>query len=1232
MSSVFFKIYNWLKPRKAISILLFVGVFALLAFIATRLQFEEDITKLIPSSERSDITNKVLKQVNFADKIVVYLETKNDGNEDDLTEYATEFVDSLNATCGTYIKEIQGKVNDEEIGTTLDFIYNNIPLFLDASDYKTIADKLPKDSIAQLTQANYKTLVSPTGVFARQTILRDPLGLSFMGLKKLQKLQVDDNFKIHNSFLVTKDNKNLLLFIKPNSASNETADNTKFVENLYQIQENLNTKFKDKVGSEYFGSTVIAVANAKQIKHDIQFTVSIAMTILLLILIFFYKKVLIPLILFTPTILGGLVAVAFLFFLKGKISAISLGIGSVLLGITLDYSLHILTHFKKNNDVAQLFKDVAKPILMSSLTTAIAFLCLIFLKSEALQDLGVFAAFSVLFSSLFALVFIPLVYRASKKKHTSKSTFLEVFSAYNFDKSKLLIGLIALITVVSMFTYKKVYFDNDISKLNFTTKALRTTEQKLDKLTNTNSKSIYTVAYGTSMQDALVANDTITQVLEELKSNKDILSFSSIGALVLSEKTQKEKIDRWNQFWQQHNKATLQQNLIKSGTLLGLKPKTFNKFYNHLNTDFSSVSVDDYKGLKTFFVDEFIASKEDLSTVTSLLKVSDENYQKVINKLNAQNNLVVIDRKNMNETFLGNLKNDFNSLIGYSLIAVVLILLLFFRNVELTLITIIPIALTWFITVGVMGLLNVKFNIFNIIISTFIFGLGVDYSIFITNGLIKQYKYGVKELKTYKTSILLSVITTILGVGVLIFAKHPALKSISIVSIIGILSAMLIAFTIQPLLFRFFVSGRTQKGLAPLRTRTFLQSLLLMTFYGLGGMILSLISIVILPLIPISKKKKFKWLHSTMAKMVTATLYGNPFVKKQVINPHNEDFTKPAIIISNHSSSLDTLTIGMVTSNIIYLVNDWVYKSPVFGLLARVTGFYPVSSGVDGSVDHLKEKVKQGYCLVVFPEAKRSYTNKLGRFHKGAFFLASELELDILPLYLHGNAEVMPKGDFIIHDGSLIVKIGQRIKYEELSNYGKTNREITKAMSSFYKNEFHKVRNELEHADYFKDILLSNYHYKGFDLLSKVKDDFTKNREVYKFLNEELPLKAEIAHITDNYGQLDILLVSKSLDRKIVTFIINKEKRTIAKNCYTSQNRKVNYVDDVKQVVNPKTSMLLIATKNQQIIKELKESLFLQIDQVIVLDNNEVVHYFTESEKFKIESKKLNVTFLKRNS
>ena len=185
---------------------------------------------------------------------------------------------------------------------------------------------------------------------------------------------------------------------------------------------------------------------------------------------------------------------------------------------------------------------------------------------------------------------------------------------------------------------------------------------------------------------------------------------------------------------------------------------------------------------------------------------------------------MVVDRKQLNQSFLGNLKNDFNKLIGYSILAVFLILIICYRSLILSLLTLIPIGITWVIALGLMAFFKIEFNILNIIISTFIFGLGLDYSIFITNAFLKEYEFGTKVLKTYRTSILLSVITTLLGIGALFFAKHPALRSISIVSIIGVFSAVSVAFILQGFIFDLLFLERRRKGLPPFSVLRFIRS------------------------------------------------------------------------------------------------------------------------------------------------------------------------------------------------------------------------------------------------------------------------------------------------------------------------------------------------------------------------------------------------------------------------
>ena len=551
MDNFFLSIYNLIHSKKIMSFVAMLLLFIGLGFVGSKIEFEEDITKLIPTNETTSAAEKVLKTVNFADKIIVTIYSKREGSLQDLTLYASQLIDSIHQKSGKYIKNIQGKVDDDNILKTLDFVYQNIPLFLDAEDYEQIKNKLSKDSLDAITNKNYKTLISPTGIVAKKTILKDPLGLSFIALQKFQQLNIEDGFTLYDGFLVSKDKQNILLFITPTLASSETAENAQFVEDLYEINANLNATFQNKISGEYFGAVLIAVANAKQIKRDIQLTVGIALTILLIILILFYKKITIPIILFTPTVFGGLLAIAVLFLIRGKISAISLGIGSVLLGVTLDYSLHILTHIRSNHTVKSLYEDVSKPILMSSLTTACAFLCLLFLSSQALQDLGIFAAISVLGASFFALIFIPQVYKDSGSKQTKK-TIIDTIASYKFHKNKwLLIGL-SIAMIVSLFTYNNVFFNKDLAKLNYKSEVLESAEQRLNQLTNIADKSMYIAAYGNTEQEALATNDAIFATLEKLKEEKKIINYSTIGGIVHSDTKQRQKIEIWDQFWKEN--------------------------------------------------------------------------------------------------------------------------------------------------------------------------------------------------------------------------------------------------------------------------------------------------------------------------------------------------------------------------------------------------------------------------------------------------------------------------------------------------------------------------------------------------------------------------------------------------------------------------------------------------------------------------------------------------------
>ena len=99
-----------------------------------------------------------------------------------------------------------------------------------------------------------------------------------------------------------------------------------------------------------------------------------------------------------------------------------------------------------------------------------------------------------------------------------------------------------------------------------------------------------------------------------------------------------------------------------------------------------------------------------------------------------------------------------------------------------------------------MYLFDIKFNIVNIILATFIFGQGDDYAVFMTEGLMYEYARGKRVLKSFKNSVAISALIMFVGIGTLIFAKHPAMSSLGLIVVIGMFSVVAASFVFPPLL------------------------------------------------------------------------------------------------------------------------------------------------------------------------------------------------------------------------------------------------------------------------------------------------------------------------------------------------------------------------------------------------------------------------------------------------
>ena len=938
MSNPFVLLYKLFESRKLLFYIFILVLVGALAFLTSRLAFKEDITSFIPKDPKVRKYQDALKNLKVNDRFIVnvYLKDTTALDPEALTAYAEAMVEKLNTRFdSTLLKEINYKVEEEKAAGVFDVLYDGLPYYLEPADYQKIEAQLADTSIKSKLKKNYETILSPEGTVLKNYLIRDPLGLNNYALEKLAKLQSDENFELYNGYFLTKQKKNLFIYLSIGYPAGDMDQNTAFTDGLSDIIASLDSGEYKNIQAEYFGSPALSVSNAKQIKEDSLLTTVVALIVIFVGLLLYFKSLKTLLLIFLPVVFGGLFALAMIYLMRQEISAIAIGAGSIVLGIAINYSLHFFTHLKHERSVLKTISDLTLPLTIGCITTVGAFFCLRFMQSEALRDMGLFAALSLIGAAFCCLVVLPQLVRSYEKKKQEgeiKSALLDKFTGYPFHENKFLLALVIILTIVFAFTYNKVGFETDMIKLSYVNPELKKAENNLDKLTGYKLKSVFLVSYGKNLEEALNTNATAKATIQKLNEAKIVKKYSYVGAFLQADSVKEEKLRRWKAFWTPEKVAQLKTNLYKNGKEFHFKETAFDPLLSLLNKEFDPATDSSQQVLKQLFLQEYINETTTGATIVTVLKVDENDKPAVYKAFEDYENLFVIDRGAMATMFAKLLNQDFNLILLLCSTLVFGFLFLSYGRIELALLAFLPMLISWIWILGIMGLFGLKFNIVNIIICTFMFGLGDDFSIFTLDGLEQEYKYGKNVLASYRNSIVLSAFTVIVGIGVLIFAKHPALQSIALVTIIGITCIVFVSMVVQPLIYDLLILARVKKKKLPVTSHALVLALCLLVYFFAGAVWIRFKSLFTKSL----EKQSAKFIHSLNAFILFTERRCGEDLAAGFVRKYNRLIPQASLEAFEEDYKIQRSEI----EDTIYLrgklVKNFIYKGPVVEWYTRV--------------------------------------------------------------------------------------------------------------------------------------------------------------------------------------------------------------------------------------------------------------------------------------------------------
>ena len=334
----------------------------------------------------------------------------------------------------------------------------------------------------------------------------------------------------------------------------------------------------------FCGAPVIAVTNASQIKTDSLLSVCIA-AVLILLLLWFFLRSLRHILLIALTIGWGWVfAIACLSWVHQEVSVIVIGISSIIVGIAVNYPLHLIAHLGHTSDVRQALQEIVKPLVVGNITTVGAFLALVPLRAAALRDLGLFSSFLLIGTILFTLIWLPQMVCYSRNCYSRKeeggarplvacyrrdarmrkentptadtaSDSASVISPSSFllpPSSKKIHKIlpIILLLLTAFFGYHSLHtaFDADLTHINYMTPVQRSDMALLQQLMPTDS-----------------------QRQQELNRR-----------IPTTPETQQDRLQLW-QSWTSSHRDQLSLSLRDEATRAGFTPSSFDPFFSLLS-------------------------------------------------------------------------------------------------------------------------------------------------------------------------------------------------------------------------------------------------------------------------------------------------------------------------------------------------------------------------------------------------------------------------------------------------------------------------------------------------------------------------------------------------------------------------------------------------------------------------------------------------------------------------
>ncbi|MEB3753611.1 hypothetical protein [Acinetobacter sp. MD2(2019)] len=749
---------NWQNKATAIwlVILLCCSIFMGWLWLNKDIHIQTNIFALLPKlSQQQDLAETqqyVNQQLN--NKLFVVLDAADSQTLDRATQQLQQQIAQQQ-----WIAPLRPQFNAEQFGHVL---FAHRAGLLNTQDQQILQQK----DYSALSEQSLLQVMSPGMPLTAQLFKQDPLLLFpryVMGLAQhnTQNIQLEQGFAtVHDGNKVSR-----LLVLELKDSPYNIDYQEKVSAWITQAKASL---AKQQVTSHWTGTLIFTSFGTQSAQQEIS-TIGLGSSLGLIFLVWFGFRSLRPMLTeFITVTSGSLVALTVTHTWFGEIHLVTLVFGASLIGVCVDFSFYFmaLQSQHRNLNGFQILKPLLPSLFMGLMTTVVAYLVLSFTPFPGFHQIAVFSVVGLIAAWITSILLLPRLPALNAEPAIERLHWIGKARTYFQAKTTLRYTVMAVILLVSGLSLLRLQSNDDIRNLQSMDAQLKQEDQYIRQRFAQQQASDYFVIQATSTAMLEQQEQTLIQQLQQLQQQGKLQGFQALGQWLPSQQQQQQN--------RQYLINIPKSELANYAEVLHLPTADVLAWQQHLAAQ-PLLTVQDFKTHPLYFL-----AKSPQQRLVLLQGIADVSALKKLQTDNIHLQQPIVTLSNMFKDY----REHAQKLLLVALMGLAVGLgIIYGKHSILPLVM--PVTLALLSTFAVQAWLGVEINVFSIMGTFLIIGIGVDYAIF--------YRHGHDHPKVVSMALLLCMLSTLLGFGLLSFSHTYAIHCFGLTVLLGVVFSFIYA-------------------------------------------------------------------------------------------------------------------------------------------------------------------------------------------------------------------------------------------------------------------------------------------------------------------------------------------------------------------------------------------------------------------------------------------------------